>query len=293
MKKGILFVLQDNIYKEYGYTQFVDTLRRSGRNMILVTPVPFSNILLPSGFIQEEGKDLTEEDGIKIDNSEPVIWFGSMSLRRIAISQGLKPGKLGEGILNYSDWSVGFGLENILNPDVRIGTVESFKDFVSYSDIFVRPTGDTKALTGTVMEPERFVDWVESYSVIEPDGFSFSLNRTTEIMVSSVKKIYSECRVFVVDGRPVTASMYRTGNMVKHDRNVDERFYVFAKEMISRYNPEDGFVMDIADTPDGLKVIELNDFNCSGFYACDVGKIIMAIEDLFEGENQLMNDNFL
>jgi len=38
--------------------------------------------------------------------------------------------------------------------------------------------------------------------------------------------------------------------------------------------------MDIADTPDGLKVIEINNINSAGFYDADPQKIIMAIEEM-------------
>ena len=54
----------------------------------------------------------------------------------------------------------------------------------------------------------------------------------------------------------------------------------FASKMINRWSPADAFVVDIADTAEGPKVIEINTINFAGFYKADVQKIIVAIEDL-------------
>lgn len=277
---SILWVLQDNIYKETGYLKLVEGLRRLERNVMIVTPVPMTNILLASGYITD--RDITEEDGILIEHDGPILCFGSLALRRIAIAQNLKPGKIGEGVLTYADWRDGLGAGNILNPDVEIGTVKSFFGYQPENDVFVRPVEDTKSLAGTIMTPHDFVDWVASYSIVDPDGITYALNKDTEIMLSSIKQIYNECRVFVLDGKVITASMYKFGNKVRYSDVVDDRYVEFAQRMVDKYSPADGFVIDIADTPDGLKVIELNDFNCAGFYHCDVMKIIAAIEDFYD-----------
>lgn len=278
MRKNILWVLEDNIYKDYGYVRFVEMLQRMGEKVTFVKPVPFTNILLPQGFIKPEDRDINESDGIKIESEDPVVCFGSMGLRRIAIAQGLKPGKFGSGIFHYSDWKEGFGAENILNPDSIIGRVQDFKGYVPEESVFVRPTKDDKALSGTVMDPQAFADWIEKYSGVDPDPMIVAmLNRITEILIAPTKQIYSEARFFVVDGKVVAGSMYKRGTMVKPDANVDQAIWRFAQSMVYQYCPEDAFVMDIAETPDGFKVIELNDFNCSGFYACDVQYIIEAV----------------
>ena len=47
---------------------------------------------------------------------------------------------------------------------------------------------------------------------------------------------------------------------------------------VDRFQPARAFVLDVADTLEGPKVIEVNNFNSAGLYACDVGKIVDAIE---------------
>jgi hypothetical protein len=39
--------------------------------------------------------------------------------------------------------------------------------------------------------------------------------------------------------------------------------------------------MDIARTPDGLKIVELNTMNSAGFYQSNVGKIVDKLEELY------------
>ena len=38
--------------------------------------------------------------------------------------------------------------------------------------------------------------------------------------------------------------------------------------------------MDVADTADGIRVIELNTLNSSGFYKIDLNKLILTIENM-------------
>jgi hypothetical protein len=51
--------------------------------------------------------------------------------------------------------------------------------------------------------------------------------------------------------------------------------------MIDIWQPARGFVIDIADLQnDEYKIIEINNLNSSGFYAIDLQKFVMAIENM-------------
>jgi len=55
----------------------------------------------------------------------------------------------------------------------------------------------------------------------------------------------------------------------------------FANQMVQIWQPDRGFVIDIARlSNDELKIVELNNLNSSGFYSCDVMKIVAAIESM-------------
>jgi hypothetical protein len=82
-------------------------------------------------------------------------------------------------------------------------------------------------------------------------------------------------------GKIITGSQYRVGSRVFstecHERDVIE----YAQRMVDLWSPDVGFVMDVALTPEGFKVIEINCLNASGFYACDMGKVVNALEETY------------
>jgi hypothetical protein len=91
-----------------------------------------------------------------------------------------------------------------------------------------------------------------------------------------------------VKGEVITGSLYKQGTRVFYKECDDkeiERFAQFCAGSIycSAEGPHGAclgphtFAIDIAVTPDGYKVIELNSLNSSGFYACDMGKYVNAV----------------
>ena len=62
------------------------------------------------------------------------------------------------------------------------------------------------------------------------------------------------------------------------DRDVDW----YACGLMQHWHPSYAYVMDIARTPDGFKLIEYNCINASGFYACDCNDIVWGLVNLVE-----------
>lgn len=94
-----------------------------------------------------------------------------------------------------------------------------------------------------------------------------------------MKDIYQEYRFFVIDGKVVTGSLYKQGGKPLSSPIVNDDVLQFAEDMVNIWCPDRGFVIDIAVLPDNeLKIVELNNLNSSGFYSCDIGKIVNAIE---------------
>jgi hypothetical protein len=46
------------------------------------------------------------------------------------------------------------------------------------------------------------------------------------------------------------------------------------------WNPHRAFVIDVCDTPDGIKIVEINTINAAGFYAGNVTELVMALENM-------------
>ena len=80
-------------------------------------------------------------------------------------------------------------------------------------------------------------------------------------------------------GNIVTSSTYKLGSTVIYQSLPKENIYEqFARDRISEWQPHDSFVIDIADTEKGLKVVEINTLNSCGFYAADIQKLLIALE---------------
>jgi len=281
------WIVQENLYNEQGYARFIEALIRLECDYMVVKVVPFVNKVLPEGFDSWSDDYESAIDPIT-DDSYPMFVCGATTLTNITLERGWVPGSFINDNLHYSKWKENWG-DNLLNPDSKVGVAGDFLD-IPRGDYFVRPTEDTKSFSGTVFTGDQFKQWAIGISDVVETEYS-PLHHNTEIVVSSMKTIYNECRLFIVDGEVVTASMYKAGNRVQGNPDVDQRYLDFAKEMTDIWAPAEGFVMDVADTPNGLKIIEVNNLNSAGFYACDTYKIVNAIEEWWERKCSKMNNN--
>jgi len=130
-----------------------------------------------------------------------------------------------------------------------------------------------KLVTGMVLEPEKddWDTWVIEHAHLDGDAV---------LAVSPIQKIDKEWRFFVIDGEVVTGSLYRRdGYRCIYEpisQEVWDEAIVLAKEL-----PSKNIVMDVARTCEGeYKIIEFNSINSSGFYNCDIGKIVDKIEKM-------------
>ena len=282
----MLWIVQKDLWDEAGYVTFVEALDRLDIEYLIIKPVPFTNRIMPADFDSFE-QDINEVEEPFIDTTQDIMAFGATSLTRIAKARGWHPGTYMNENFTYEKWSGGFGLENILNPDSIVQRLGDHFDLSGFegSNVFVRPVLDSKTFNGEVKSKYDFKDWQQTIKFMEEFMTDElvdipMLNADTIIAVASAKKIYSEFRMFIVNRKIVTASQYQLGGKLITSADIDRRVYEFTHGMIQSWIPASAFVMDIADTPDGLKVIEINNINSSGFYAADPQKIITAIEDM-------------
>ena len=93
--------------------------------------------------------------------------------------------------------------------------------------------------------------------------------------------IFSEYRFWIVHGDIICASLYKRGSKVMYSDQVDECYFDYVRDRISTWQPHAAFVIDVCDTPDGIKIVEINTLNSCGFYAADIPKLVMALEEGF------------
>jgi hypothetical protein len=164
----------------------------------------------------------------------------------------------------------------MLNAD---SYVCEFQNAKITEDMFIRPIDDSKYFAGKVFSPEEFHDWQHNVVDLKED-YGNSLTASTKIQLSVPKFIYSEYRFWIIDGQIMTSSMYKRGDRVLYSSDVDARFYHFVDSVISMWQPHRAFVIDVCETYEGIKIVEINTINSSGFYAGDIQKLVVHLNGM-------------
>lgn len=268
------FIVNTDLKREGGYAALIEQLERQCVPYTMVRKPPMADFLVSM-------EDEFDADGhnipIMLDHIDgPVFVTGTTSMKAVSDAHGWEPGYITAPSQTecFEHWD-----RHMLNRDARFGTI---RDIVPPpGDFFIRPNFDSKAFAGTVMHAENFEQWrtdiinIKTWTTVPPD---------LEVMIAPLQKIWAEYRCIIVDGRYVTGSRYKTGETVAYSNEVGDRIINYANDRIKEWNPRIAVTLDIADTPDGLKIIETNAISSSGFYAIDMGR--------FVGEISLLGEKF-
>jgi hypothetical protein len=107
-----------------------------------------------------------------------------------------------------------------------------------------------------------------------------SLSGETLVQICRPKVIYGEYRFWIVNGEIVTKSVYKHGDTIMYAAEVDERFDQFVMDCLAIWQPHRAFVIDVCDTPEGIKIVEINTINAAGFYAGNVQSLVLSLEEM-------------
>lgn len=259
------WVIQEGLAHEDGFAAIISYLEKMEIPYTTVKVVPFVGDIIPD--INPEGQ---------------VICMGSYSMRNIAKKKGWTPGVFDIEYFDYTKVIDAWGTE-VLNHDAVVG---KFKEIEPIDDaFFIRPIHDSKHFAGTIYRKDDFLEW--QHRVVKL-GLSdaMSLDQDTIVMMSSIKPIYFEFRCWIVDGKIATSSLYKSGSKVMYENGIPPTVQEYVDRMLAIHCLDIPFVMDIALTKDGPKIIELNTLNASGFYAADTQKLANALEVLYSKENE-------
>ncbi|BBB65951.1 hypothetical protein UNDYM_1698 [Undibacterium sp. YM2] len=255
------WVIQNNIFSETGWDQLLETIDRFGLSHSVHKVVPFIGELEPPAVIEHDN----------------VICIGSYSMRHVAKRNGWAPGVFDLFEQDFEQQLKHWG-EHMLNAG---SVISSFAEAVFTEDLmFIRPTNDSKYFAGRVFSREEFETWQKKVCDLKLDDGS-SLTPQTLIQVMKPIAIYCEARFWVIKGRIITKSIYKRGDRVIYSSEVDDSFAHYVEERIREWQPHEAFVIDVCDTEMGLKIVEINTLNSSGFYAGDVQKLVLALEEAF------------
>ena len=235
------WILQSDCFQEKGFRRLLDTLERLDLPHSVHDIIPFTMDLRPEIEPPAEG--------------EARIVMGALKMARIAQERGWWPGSFLNANFDYqvemAHWP-----GRMLNADARFS---SFADVPSLPKawrgmMFIRPVHDTKAFNGRAMSWKQYQEWRHEV-VDEGKRDGYILDGDTPVMTAQATNIYQEYRIWVVDGRVVTGSLYKLDRRSHQLAQVDDDVLRFAQGTVDQWGPADCFVLDVARTSNGLSVI--------------------------------------
>lgn len=203
---------------------------------------------------------------------EQVMVYGSKTFANIAKEMKLEPGSFMNEQFEFEVFRKALGNE-LLNPEFIIGELFALKPIAN--EFFIRPTGNTKLFTGMTVTKEEFYLWQEREKQMKNSPYIGQ-----PLMISPLQTIQAEYRFFVVNEKIITSSSYKVESHTDISRKPSTNLIEYAKRIVNGFPLAKAFVVDIAETDNGFKVIEYNNINTSGLYGCDETAFVRAINQL-------------
>ena len=149
-------------------------------------------------------------------------------------------------------------------------------ELMGIDQLFFRPNRGCKEFTGDVWSMEQLPRELDAIVKM------YGVDLDSMILISTPKKIFEEER-FIVGNREILASSrYAVEGIHVEDTKVN----LESKESVQRildtsdWLPDTLFCIDIATTNEGPKIVELNSFSCSGWYAMDPREVVRKASDV-------------
>lgn len=225
---------------------------------------------------------LDVETRLPLDDTEDVLWeflhdgritgYGSKSFDNALRKLQVEPGSFSNEAFEMKEIQKRVG-DQLLNQEFLIGELQELNP--TWEQFFIRPTGNTKLFGGMTVTQKDFLEWKEREN--HPD----SPYSGQSLLVSETKEILAEYRFFVVGNTVVTGSSYKVNGELNTGLFPSTDVWNYAQDMVDRFRIADAFVIDIAETGEGLRIVEYNSFNTSGLYACDEELIVRQMNRRF------------
>ncbi len=147
-----------------------------------------------------------------------------------------------------------------------------FSVFGEDDEVFARPTGCHKLFVGRLISRESFA------SALAPTRY----DPTTLVVIATPRTIDLEWRLVVAGDRIIAGSQYAEGGSRAIVPAFPVRVRDFATAMLAgvSWRPDPIFMLDLCESSDQLRLVELNSFSSSWLYQCDLSAVVAEASDL-------------
>jgi hypothetical protein len=147
-----------------------------------------------------------------------------------------------------------------------------YAEFGRDGRVFARPTSVHKLFVGRLVAEEDFE------TALAPTRY----DPETRVLVAEPRPVGREWRVVVEGDEVIAASRYADGGVRDAAPGCPEEILGFTRAALTavRWRPDDLFMLDVCESDDAPRVVELNGFSCSWLYACDFARVIGAASRL-------------
>ncbi|MEQ8208790.1 MAG: ATP-grasp domain-containing protein [Lacipirellulaceae bacterium] len=148
----------------------------------------------------------------------------------------------------------------------------------SPTQLFLRPDSPLKPFSGRVLN-------VDAITLKALDhGFYFD-DESIPVVVAPVRNIGKEWRFVVVGSEVVAGSEYDTQTRSATSDNPDSRAWNLANVIAGEIpQPSSAYMLDICESENELRLLELNPFGGADLYGCDPDSIVESVSKLISFE---------
>jgi hypothetical protein len=220
---------------------------------------------------------------IPFGDDEPVMVYGSMNLMKWLLRKHEWPKLAWYDFARlrcqnyYAHWGE-FLLQRqyAFLPLAEIGRRKNwvFDTFGHGGAVFIRPDDNAKSFGGGIVQQEKFDEWYKLANFYDAGPESLAV-------VSAPVAIHAEWRLVIGHKQIITGSQYKRDGKdevsAAYPTELAEFVQTFTKA--SSFEPHPVYVMDIASTDDGYRLIEIGSVCCASLYACDLTRVVAAVCD--------------
>ena len=201
-------------------------------------------------------------------------WGGLLFYGTVQIKERLQENCFGgclffdDGIFQMTNYLEKWGAK-MLNYGAKLTSVQHFEKTNLNADelVFVRPNADDKSFNGQVKTFGELADWFKSIPNLSPK---------TQILIGKPYHLQKEWRIWMLNGKAITATQYRENMKLHPNAEVPEAVLKFAQKCAKIYQPNRAFVMDVGLCAGELFIIECGCVHFAGFYKADLEKWMLA-----------------